>query len=181
MRKVSLLFNPLAGKGKALSVADEIQSLLKELDVETEALIPTDRSQVEGVIKESVDSGIDTLIAVGGDGLINQAVNVLAETDVVLGVIAYTISAPDAANSRADPSARAAHTGCRGGTDSAVAKRKISVNMRDRQASNTTSAPGPTDWTRLTLLASHGRCDHPSAHAWAGGREAQSSREHAHQ
>ena len=87
MRKVSLLFNPLAGKGKALSVADEIQSLLKELDVETEALIPTDRSQVEGVIKESVDSGIDTLIAVGGDGLINQAVNVLAETDIVLGVI----------------------------------------------------------------------------------------------
>ena len=87
MRKVSLLFNPLAGKGKALSVADEIQSILKELDVETDALIPTDRSQVEGVIKESVDSGIDTLIAVGGDGLINQAVNVLAETDVVLGVI----------------------------------------------------------------------------------------------
>tara|TARA_Y100001960_G_scaffold111586_1_gene119461 strand:+ start:408 stop:1298 length:891 start_codon:yes stop_codon:yes gene_type:complete len=87
MRKVSLLFNPLAGKGKALSVADEIQSILKELDVETDALIPTDRSQVEGVIKESVDSGIDTLIAVGGDGLINQAVNVLAETDIVLGVI----------------------------------------------------------------------------------------------
>ena len=60
---------------------------MKELDVETDALIPTDRSQVEGEIKESVDSGIDTLIAVGGDGLINQAVNVLAETDIVLGVI----------------------------------------------------------------------------------------------
>ena len=47
---MSLLFNPLAGKGKALSVADEIQSILKELDVETDALIPTDRSQVEGVL-----------------------------------------------------------------------------------------------------------------------------------
>ena len=87
MRKVSLLVNPLAGKGKALSVADELQFLLKKLNVETDALMPTSRNEVEGVINESVDSGIDTLLAVGGDGLINQAVNVLAETDVVRGVI----------------------------------------------------------------------------------------------
>ncbi len=87
MRKVSLLINPLAGKGKALSVADELQSLLKKLNVETDALMPTSRNEVEGVINESVDSGIDTLLAVGGDGLINQAVNVLAETGTVLGVI----------------------------------------------------------------------------------------------
>ena len=87
MRKVSLLVNPLAGKGKALSVADELQYLLKELDVETDALTPTSRSEVAGVINESVTSGIDTLLAVGGDGLINQAVNVLAGTDTVLGLI----------------------------------------------------------------------------------------------
>lgn len=84
---MSLLINPLAGKGKALSVADELQSLLKKLNVETDALMPTSRNEVEGVINESVDSGIDTLIAVGGDGLINQAVNVIAETGTVLGVI----------------------------------------------------------------------------------------------
>ena len=87
MRKVSLLVNPLAGKGKALSVADELHYLLKELDVETDALTPTSRSEVAGVINESVNSGIDTLLAVGGDGLINQAVNVLAGTDTVLGLI----------------------------------------------------------------------------------------------
>lgn len=87
MRKVSLLVNPLAGKGKALSIADELQYLLKELDVETDALMPTSRSEVAGVINESVTSGIDTLLAVGGDGLINQAVNVLAGTDTVLGLI----------------------------------------------------------------------------------------------
>ena len=84
---MSLLVNPLAGKGKALSVADELQYLLKELDVETDALTPTSRSEVAGVINESVNSGIDTLLAVGGDGLINQAVNVLAGTDTVLGLI----------------------------------------------------------------------------------------------
>ena len=87
MRKVSLLVNPLAGKGKALSIADELQYLLKELDIETDALMPTSRSEVAGVINESVTSGIDTLLAVGGDGLINQAVNVLAGTDTVLGLI----------------------------------------------------------------------------------------------
>ena len=39
------------------------------------------------MINESVASGTDTLLAVGGDGLINQAVNVLAGTDTVLGLI----------------------------------------------------------------------------------------------
>ena len=45
---MSLLVNPLAGKGKALSVADELHYLLKELDVETDALTPTSRSEVAG-------------------------------------------------------------------------------------------------------------------------------------
>jgi len=87
MIKVSLLVNPLAGKGKALSVAKELQIFLNQLNAETDLLVPESRSEVDEVISNSLNSGIDRLITVGGDGLINQTVNVLAETDTTLGII----------------------------------------------------------------------------------------------
>ena len=87
MIKVSLLVNPLAGKGKAISIAEELKGLLNELGAEVNLLIPENRSKVVEIATDSVNSGIDRLVTVGGDGLINQAVNVLAGTDTTLGVI----------------------------------------------------------------------------------------------
>ncbi|MBH02467.1 MAG: sphingosine kinase, partial [Acidimicrobiaceae bacterium] len=87
MMKVSLLVNPLAGKGKAISIAEELKGLLNELGAEVSLLIPESRSKVVEIATDSVNSGIDRLVTVGGDGLINQAVNVLAGTGTTLGVI----------------------------------------------------------------------------------------------
>ena len=87
MIKVSLLVNPLAGKGKAISIAEELKGLLNELGAEVSLLIPESRSKVVEIATDSVNSGIDRLVTVGGDGLINQAVNVLAGTDTTLGII----------------------------------------------------------------------------------------------
>ena len=87
MIKVSLLVNPLAGKGKAISIAKELKVLLNELGADVNLLIPENRSKVVEVAADSVNSGIDRLVTVGGDGLINQAVNVLAGTGTTLGVI----------------------------------------------------------------------------------------------
>jgi diacylglycerol kinase (ATP) len=87
MIKVSLLVNPLAGKGKAISIAEELKGLLNELGAEVNLLIPENRSKVVEIATDSVNSGIDRLVTVGGDGLINQAVNVLAGTGTTLGVI----------------------------------------------------------------------------------------------
>ena len=87
MIKVSLLVNPLAGKGKAISIAEKLKDLLNELGAEVNLLIPENRSKVVEVATDSVNSGIDRLVTVGGDGLINQTVNVLAGTGTTLGVI----------------------------------------------------------------------------------------------
>ena len=87
MGKVSLLVNPQAGKGRALVVGEEVQRLLSEFNAEIELLIPENRNEVENVVKNSLSSGIERLIAIGGDGLIHQAVNILAGLDVVLGII----------------------------------------------------------------------------------------------
>ena len=87
MIKVSLLVNPLAGKGIAISVAQELKGLLNELGAEVSLLIPESRSEVVKAITDSLNCDIDRLIAVGGDGLINQTVNALVGTDTTLGII----------------------------------------------------------------------------------------------
>jgi len=87
MIKVSLLVNPLAGKGKAISVAQELKGVLNELGAEVNLLIPESRSEVVETITNSLKYDIDRLIAVGGDGLINQTVNALVGTDTTLGII----------------------------------------------------------------------------------------------
>lgn len=87
MGKVSLLVNPQAGRGKAVTVAEEVQRLLGELNTECELLIPEDRKGVEKELEKSLNSGIERLVAIGGDGLIHQAVNILAGSDTALGII----------------------------------------------------------------------------------------------
>jgi diacylglycerol kinase (ATP) len=87
MIKVSLLVNPLAGKGKAISVAEELKGVLDELGAEANLLIPESRGEVVEATTNSLKYGVDRLIAVGGDGLINQAVDALAGTDTTLGII----------------------------------------------------------------------------------------------
>ena len=87
MGKVSLLVNPQAGRGKAVTVAEEVQRLLGELNTECELLIPEDRNEVEKELEKSLNSGIERLVAIGGDGLIHQAVNILAGSDTTLGII----------------------------------------------------------------------------------------------
>ena len=87
MIKVSLLVNPLAGKGKATSIAKELIDFLNELNAEVDLLVPENRDEVIAAASDAINSGIDRLIAVGGDGLIHQAVNALANTDTPLGII----------------------------------------------------------------------------------------------
>lgn len=60
--------------------------------------------------------------AVGTHPAARTQPRMLPRADAVQWMVTYTISAQDAADSRADPPARAARKGCRGGTNSAVAE-----------------------------------------------------------
>lgn len=87
-RRIAIAVNPSAGKGRAraLGVATGerlVQGGFDVLDVTGEtAREAADRAA------SAVASGVDALVVVGGDGMVNIGVNACAGTDTPLGVVA---------------------------------------------------------------------------------------------
>jgi diacylglycerol kinase (ATP) len=87
-RKAVLISNPHAGRGgahRALEVA-RFCEILKGHDVAVEVLNTTGPNDATRLAREAVRSGVREVIASGGDGTINEALQGLVGEDVRLGV-----------------------------------------------------------------------------------------------
>jgi diacylglycerol kinase (ATP) len=88
MRKAALLYNPESGGSRQL--LRELQAALAILQgggVEAE-LFPTDSREHAGdEARRAIASGCDTIFACGGDGTIHNIIQVLAGTQIALGVL----------------------------------------------------------------------------------------------
>lgn len=82
---VHVLGNPAArgGTGDVETVVDQLRS--RGLDAEL--LEATSAAAAEGAAAEAVAAGAERIVAVGGDGLVRIALQAVAETDVVLGLV----------------------------------------------------------------------------------------------
>lgn len=65
----------------------KVAASLQRRDVDAEVHHPPTLEAAREAARRCVDEGADRLVAVGGDGVVNIAVNAIAETDVVLGVV----------------------------------------------------------------------------------------------
>lgn len=94
--KIHIVFNPAAAGGKA---GENKKRILSELRREfgnnfefSETLSGIDAARIAG---EAVDSGCDVIVAVGGDGTVNQVVNGIFQSSgqkrsqIKLGIISY--------------------------------------------------------------------------------------------
>lgn len=84
---VAVLINPTSGKGKGGRSAPELGQLLHRRGVDAALLVATTAEESLAMAKEAVSSGIDALVAAGGDGTINLALQAVAESDTPLAVI----------------------------------------------------------------------------------------------
>lgn len=84
--KACLIFNPVAGQGDSEQDLETIESILSpEFDLQIKFTTPeTDADQLA---KEAIASGIDYLIASGGDGTLSAAATAVIATDIPLGII----------------------------------------------------------------------------------------------
>ena len=82
-----MLVNPTSGKGRGARLVDPIVDRLRAGGLEPEVVIGRDADEAFDRVRERVAAGVDGLVAVGGDGLVNLAVQVVAGTDVPLGVV----------------------------------------------------------------------------------------------
>ncbi|GIS33856.1 MAG: diacylglycerol kinase [Acidimicrobiaceae bacterium] len=84
---IHVLINQLARRGKGAKAASLIFRCLDELSVDY-ALVPGETLlEVKNNLQELVDQGAERILVAGGDGIIHHAIQSIATTDTVLGII----------------------------------------------------------------------------------------------
>jgi diacylglycerol kinase (ATP) len=86
-RRIALLVNPTSGKGRAARVAGPVISRLRAGGVEVTELVGADASDAEDRARKAVADGVDALVALGGDGIVHNAIQAVAGTTTPLGIV----------------------------------------------------------------------------------------------
>ncbi|MEI7690315.1 MAG: YegS/Rv2252/BmrU family lipid kinase [bacterium] len=82
------IINPAAGGGKINKIQEKLKERLKELGIAGEFEKSTGPTDIPKLTKIALQKGFKTIIAVGGDGTINEVINAVdTESNVVLGII----------------------------------------------------------------------------------------------
>jgi diacylglycerol kinase (ATP) len=85
--KVTALTNPVSGHGAALRAAQIAIARLQHRGVEVVEIIGDDAEDARYLAGAAVEKGTDALMVTGGDGVVSNALQILAGTDVPLGII----------------------------------------------------------------------------------------------
>ena len=85
--KVTALTNPASGHGAALHAAQIAIARLQHRGIEVVEIIGDDAEDARYLAGAAVERGTDALMVTGGDGVVSNALQVLAGTDVPLGII----------------------------------------------------------------------------------------------
>lgn len=84
---MAVLVNPAAGRGSAARAAGPVVERLRAGHVEVDVLAGSTADEAAELARRAVTEGVDTLVAVGGDGLVSVAQQAVAGTDVRLGIV----------------------------------------------------------------------------------------------
>jgi len=81
------IVNPAAGGGKRMEAITEIESFFQEKSLNFEMVLTKAPKQATELAKKAANNGYKNIVAVGGDGTVNEVVNGLVGTDATLGII----------------------------------------------------------------------------------------------
>ena len=85
-RWAMLIANPAAG-GTSPSRVERAALCLRDLGIALETAITTRPGEATAIARQAAAQGIDAVIAMGGDGTINEVINGVVGSDAVVGVI----------------------------------------------------------------------------------------------
>lgn len=86
--RLGVLVNPTAGSGRGGSRGAHVLAALTARGHDVVDLTGADLHTAARHARQAVVDGLDALVVVGGDGMVHLGVNVVAETDLPLGVVA---------------------------------------------------------------------------------------------
>ncbi len=87
-RRIGLVVNPTAGKGRGRVLGADAGALLRAAGHEVVSLSGESAAEALDRSVAAVASGIDTLVVVGGDGMVHLGVNAVVGTGTALAVVA---------------------------------------------------------------------------------------------
>lgn len=84
--------NPMAGGGKAKKNWGEISQLLKQMGIEFDFAFSRQHAHLISLVREAVRSGYRKIIAIGGDGTANEAINgICTQNEVPTAEITFAL------------------------------------------------------------------------------------------
>lgn len=86
--RVGVVSNPTAGRGRAGRSRDEVLTGLTDAGHDPLDLTGRDYADALSRARAALAEGLDAVVVVGGDGMVNLGANVLAGTGVPLGIVA---------------------------------------------------------------------------------------------
>jgi diacylglycerol kinase (ATP) len=86
-REIALLVNPTSGKGRGARLCEPVAQRLRGHGCDVDIVIGRDADEAFDQARNRVAKGVDALVAVGGDGLVNMALQVVAGTATPLGIV----------------------------------------------------------------------------------------------
>lgn len=89
MDKLYFIVNPVSGSGRDRRDFARVEALLRERGTAYEAVYSEHPGHAVALARAAVEAGERCVIAVGGDGTVNEVASVLVNTGVVMGVLPF--------------------------------------------------------------------------------------------
>ena len=75
MKKALFIINPVSGSGRGKQIKENLTSLLLHSEIEATYMETVSKGHASQIAKEHRETDFDIIIACGGDGTVNEAVN----------------------------------------------------------------------------------------------------------
>lgn len=85
--KILFLINPISGTKKKGSIPDTINKLIDISRFDAEVYITRYKGEATELVPQKLAEGYRRIVAVGGDGTVNEIAKALVETDGILGIL----------------------------------------------------------------------------------------------
>ncbi|MCY7402452.1 MAG: sphingosine kinase, partial [Nocardioides sp.] len=86
-RQLAMLVNPTSGKGRGARLLEPVAERLRRSGATVDIVVGRDADEAFDRLRDQVAAGVDGVVAVGGDGLVNLALQVVGGTGVPLGIV----------------------------------------------------------------------------------------------
>ena len=85
--KIVFIINPVSGIMDKANIIALIESAYIDSDMDFDVRFTSKAGHAVEICREEIETGANTIVAVGGDGTVNEIAGVLKDTEVVMGII----------------------------------------------------------------------------------------------